>query len=125
MIDRINHLESLQLHLEHDDGFDMSLTDPEIVEEIRAEKIVVCGDCGGDRVYEGLSYVWVDPDYQGQLSPGQQKLYELLVSVQSASVYTMTTIGKLAEAQGLNNPLACAERLGNLQALGAIHGLKI
>ena len=126
-MDRINQLDNLDLALEHDNGFDLSPEDvsDDITKSIAAERLVLCGDDDSDRSFEGTSYVWVDPDYDGQLSPGQWQLYELLKSLQSAAVYTATTIGKLAEAQGLQNPLACCTRLENLQSLGAIHGLRI
>ncbi|MEM7770800.1 MAG: hypothetical protein AAF327_09840 [Cyanobacteria bacterium P01_A01_bin.37] len=128
VMDRINVLENLDLDQEYDDGFDMTpaeLNDP-ITQSIANERIVLCGDeDNGERAYEGTSYIWVAPDYDGQLSPGQRELYGLLKSFQEAAVYTATTIGKLAEAQGLQNPLACCTRLENLQSLGAIHGLKI
>lgn len=128
MVDRINELENLDLHLEYDEGFDMTpdeINDP-ITRSIANERIVLCGDeDNGDRSFEGTSYIWVNPDYDGQLSPGQWQLYQLLRSLQQAAIYTATTIGKLAEAQQLQNPLACSTRLENLQSLGAIHGLKI
>lgn len=120
----MNHLENFDLSLEHDDGHEVGLLDPEIVEEIAREKIVIAGDHDGDRSFDNCSYIWVEPNYAGQLSPGQWKTYELLLSIQSGTVYTMTTVGKLAEAQDLQNPLSCYERLGNLQSLGAIHGFK-
>lgn len=129
MINHLNHLENLELDLEHDSGRNLEAMDEidlEIMAEVAAERIILCGDEGGsDRAFEGTSYVWVDPDYDGQLSPGQWQMYELLRSLQQAAIYTATTIGKLAEAQQLKNPLACCTRLENLQSLGAIHGLKI
>ena len=125
MLEHINHLENLDLDLEHDEGHDTSiLNDPEILEEIANEKIILCGDGDSDRSYEGVSYVWVDPNYTGQLSLGQRKLYEILVSAQSTTIYTITTIGKLTEAQRLSNVLSCCKRLENLQAVGAINGYK-
>lgn len=131
MIDRINELDALDLHQEHDEGFDMTPAEIEddITKSIANERIILCGDEDtGDRdqrAYEGTSYVWVDPDYDGQMSPGQWQLYQLLRSFQDGAVYTATTIGKLAKTQGLENPLACCTRLENLQSIGAIHGLKI
>lgn len=118
----VNHLENFALHLEHDEGYEEDdLISPEVIEAIGRKKIVI----GGDRVLDDCSYIWVDLDYMGQLSPGQQKLYEILVAVQKASLYFMTNVEKLAEAQGLKNPSACAERLCNLQSLGAISGFKL
>ena len=118
-----NHLESFNLHLEHDDGHEEGLYSPEVIEALGRKKIVLCaGD--SDRILEDCSYLWVDPDYVGQLSPGQQRLYEILVAVQQGMVYSVTTVSKLAEAQELKNPIACATRLENLQSLGAISGFK-
>lgn len=119
----VNHLENLDLSLEHDDGHDNGLISPEVVEEVAREKLVFCTE-ESDRILEDCSYVWVDSDYIGQLSPGQQRLYEILLAIQQGTVYSVTTVGKLAEAQGLKNPLACSERLGNLQSLGAISGYR-
>lgn len=121
----MNHLESFDLQLEHDDGYQEGLFSPETVDEIAALKIILCGDSEeGDRTMAGCSYLWVDPDYVGQLSPGQQRCWEILKAIQQSSIYTVTSVGKLAEGQELTNPLACYERLGNLQSLGAIAGFK-
>ncbi|MEM9217518.1 MAG: hypothetical protein AAGD25_24655 [Cyanobacteria bacterium P01_F01_bin.150] len=129
IMDHSNHLENLELDLEHDSGRSLKAMDDldqEIMAEIAAERIILCGDQdNGDRAYESTSYIWVDPDYSDQLSPGQWQMYELLRSLQLSSDYTATSIGKLAEAQQLKNPLSCSTRLENLQSLGAIHGLKI
>ena len=127
-MNRINELDSLDLHQEHDEGFDMTPAElnDSVTQSIANERIILCGDQdNSDRAFEGTSYIWVDPDYDGQLSPGQWQMYELLRSFQEGAVYTATTIGKLAKTQGLQNPLACSTRLENLQSLGAIHGLKI
>jgi hypothetical protein len=40
-------------------------------------------------------------------------------------VFTVTTISKLAQAMGLENPLAAMKRLEHLQSLGAIAGLRM
>jgi|GEM_PF-3366516 len=132
----INHLENFDLNLEHDDGHEDGLISAEVIEATAREKLIFCADDSSDetgrspgnpvqeRVLEDCSYIWVDPHYVGQLSPGQQRTYEILLAIQQASVYCVTTVGKLAEAQGLANPLACCERLANLQSLGAIAGYK-
>ncbi|MEM8613107.1 MAG: hypothetical protein AAGF93_13890, partial [Cyanobacteria bacterium P01_H01_bin.105] len=67
----------------------------------------------------------VDENYLWNMSPGQQKAYELLLSLQQGSVYAMTTIRKLAEAMGLEVIRAALQRLENLQSIGAINGLKL
>ena len=63
-------------------------------------------------------------DYCLNLSPGQQRLYEILVSLQEGAVYSVTTIGKLAKAMGLENLMAAVKRL-QLPLLRAISGFKI
>ena len=126
-----NHLESFNLYLEHDDGHEEGLYSPEVVEALGRKKLVFCAEDSDsppetlrERILEDCSYIWVDVDYLGQLSPGQQRLYEILVAVHQGMVYSVTTIAKLAEAQGLKNPIACATRLENLQSLGAISGFR-
>ena len=121
-----NNLENLELYLEHDSGYaDWSLT-PEDLEEAGMPKLVFHGnDADESEVLEGCSYIKVDTNYCLNLSPGQQRLYEILVSLQEGAIFTVTTIGKLAQAMGLENPLAAMKRLEHLQLLGAISGLKL
>ena len=130
-----NNLENLELYLEHDSGyFDWDLT-PEELEEAGMPKLVFHGvgeaspgenraEDETEKVLEGCSYITVDTDYHLNLSPGQQRLYEILVSLQEGAVFTVTTVGKLAKAMGLENPLAAGKRLEHLQTLGAISGFK-
>lgn len=120
---RQNHLENLALTYEHDDAYADLPIDPAIVEEIARIKLVLCGDTTTG-VLEDCSYIFVDPDYEGNLSPGQQRLYEVLLALQETSIYTITTLGKLAQGLGLEHPMACGKRLENLQSLGAISGFK-
>ena len=120
-----NHLENLELYLEHDSGYPEEQT-PEVLEAINAvADIKIAFDHTEEGVLEGFSYITVDTNYCLNLSPGQQRLYEILVSLQEAAVYSVTTIGKLAEAMDLENPMAAGKRLQNLQLLGAISGFKI
>lgn len=119
---QINHLENFNLALEHDDGHNPELRDEELERETADMKLIFSDVENSDRVLEDCSYLWVDPDYVGQLSPGQERCYEILLAAQQGMVYAVTTIGKLAKAQGLENPLSCYERLNNLQSLGAIAG---
>ena len=126
-----NHLENFALDLEHDDGHEEGLISQEVIDSTAREKLVFCTEDSdspsetlSERILEDCSYIWVDADYLGQLSPGQQRLYEILVAIQQGTVYSVTTVGRLAEAQGLKNPLSCSERLGNLQSLGAISGYR-
>ena len=135
MYTRINHPENLHIYLEYDSGYghlDPAL-DPEdqlqVLQDLQElndlasqDKIVICGEATG--ILEDCSYVYVDPEYQGDLSMAQRELYELLLTLQQASVYTITTVGKLAQELGLENPLACGQRFDNLQSLGVISGLK-
>ena len=118
-----NNLENLQLYLEHDSGYEDLDWSAEELAEAGAPKLVFNHTKEG--VLEGCHYITVDSNYCLNLSPGQQRLYEILVSLQEGAVYSITTIGKLAEAMGLKNPLAAGKRLENLQSLGAISGLKM
>lgn len=124
-----NDLSNLQLFLEHDSGYvGMGLT-KEDLEEAARDKLVFSPQISAPEddstpVLEGCSYIWVDPDYRLNLSPGQEKLYYILLALQESSIYTITTVGKLAEAMGLVNPFAAGKRLENLQSLGAITGFR-
>lgn len=119
-----NNLENLELYLEHDSGYVGWVLTPEDLEEAGMVKLVFHGDPADaeSEVLEGCSYIHVDTNYCLNLSPGQQKLYEILVSLQEGAVFTVTTVGKLAQAMGLENPLAAGKRLEHLQTLGAISG---
>lgn len=117
-----NNLENLQLYLEHDSGYADIEFSAEELEEAGAPKLVFNHTSQG--ILEGCHYITVDIDYALNLSPGEQRLYEILVSLQEGAVYSITTIGRLAEAMGLKNPLAAGKRLENLQSLGAISGFK-
>jgi hypothetical protein len=120
---RHNHLENLAIEYEHDDAYDGLEIDQEVLDDIARTKLILCGDTQTG-VLEDCSYLAVDPEYQGQLSLGQRRLYEILLDFQEGSIYTVTTIGKLAQMMGLEHPMACGKRLENLQSLGAIAGLK-
>jgi len=120
----VNNLDNLELYLEHDSGYaDWELT-PEDLAEAGLPKLVFRGEAGAAEVdvMEGCCYITVDTSYHLNLSPGQQRLYEILVALQEGAVYTVTTVGKLATALGLENPLAAGKRLEHLQQLGAISG---
>lgn len=119
-----NNLENLELYLEHDSGYaDWELT-PEELNEAGLPKLVFHSNAeqADDALLTGCSYISVDTTYPLNLSPGQQRLYEILVALQEGAVYTVTTVGKLATAMGLENPLAAGKRLEHLQQLGAISG---
>lgn len=117
-----NNLENLELYLEHDSGYADLDFSPEELAEAGSPKLVFNHTSQG--VLEGCHYITVDVDYALNLSPGEQRLYEILISLQEGAVYSITTIGKLAEAMDLKNPLAAGKRLENLQYLGAISGFK-
>lgn len=122
-MERINHLDGFDLSLEHDWGHPTEDRYPEATQRMSLIKLVICGDVEPG-ILEGCSHIYVDPDYKGGLSIGQQQLYEVLLGLQRGSVYTITTIGKLCEALDLQVPDACCHRLDNLQSLGAISGFK-
>lgn len=121
---RSNHLENMAIDYEYDEAYVCLEIDQAVLDDIARAKLILCGDTQTG-VLEDCSYISVDPQYQGLLSPGQQVLYDVLRSWQEGSVYTITTIGKLAHLMGLEHPMACGKRLENLQSLGAIAGLKM
>lgn len=121
---RHNHLENLAIAYEHDDAYEDLELDPSVLDETARTKLVIWGETSSG-VLEDCSYLYIEPHYAGALSLGQRRLYEILLSLQEGSVYTVTTIGKLAQMMDLENPLACGKRLENLQSLGAIAGLKV
>ena len=123
-----NVLENLQIHLEHDSGYppdwDVLPDQPEYenyIENARNQILVLNGV--DDKPIEGAYYVSVDEAYAWNLSPGQQELYELLVSMQKGSLYAITTVGQLADAMDLEVIWAAYQRLDNLQSLRAISGV--
>lgn len=120
---RDNHLENLDLDYEHDWAYRDYPVEQAMIDEIAQSKIVVNGSTETG-VLEDSSYISVDPNYFGQMSVGQRRLYELLLALQETSIYAITSIGKLAKAMDLENPLACDKRLENLQLIGAISGMK-
>lgn len=120
---RQNHLENLAIEYEHDDVYEDLEIAQAVLDEVARTKLILCGDTA-QGVLEDCSYLSIDSEYVGGMSPGQRRLYEILLALQEGSIYTVTTIGKLAEMMGLEHPLACGKRLENLQSLGAIAGLK-
>lgn len=120
---RQNHLENLDIEYEHDDAYDDLGIDQTVLDDIARTKLILCGDTTTG-VLEDCCYISVDAQYVEGLSPGQRRLYEILLALQEGSIYTITTIGRLAEMMGLEHPMACGKRLENLQSLGAISGLK-
>ncbi|MEL6225090.1 MAG: hypothetical protein AAFR31_20870 [Cyanobacteria bacterium J06627_8] len=123
MYNRHNHLENLSLDYEHDWAYEGLGIGQECLDEVARTKIVLCADAS-TAVLDNCSYIYVEPEYFGELSIGQRRLYDILVSVQEASIYAVTTVGKLAQMMDLNNPMACRKRFENLQSLGAISGFK-
>ena len=121
---RSYHLKNMAIAYEYDEAYVCLEIDQAVLDDIARMKLILCGDTQTG-VLEDCSYLSVDPHYQGLLSPGQQRLYDVLRSWQEGSVYTITTIGKLAHLMGLEHPMACGKRLENLQSLGAIAGLKM
>lgn len=122
-MERVNHLQNLSLDAEHDWAYPIDEDDPSIIEKVSRMKLILCGEAETG-VLEDCSYIYVDPDYQGELSIGQRQLYEVLLGLQRSAVYTVTTIGKLTEAIDSKVPWSCVQRLENLQSLGAISGYR-
>ena len=123
-----NVLENLQIDLEHDSGYpadwDVLPDKPEYenyIENARNQILVLNG--ADDKPIEGAYYVTVDETYLWNLSPGQQKLDERLLSMQKGSLYSITTVGQLADAMDLKVIWAAYQRLDNLQSLRAISGV--
>jgi hypothetical protein len=121
---RQNHLENLAIEYEHDDAYEDLAIDQAVLDDIARAKLILCGDTSTG-VLENCSYLSVDSEYVGGMSPGQRRLYEILLGLQEGSIYTITTIGRLAETMDLKHPMACGKRLENLQSLGAIAGFKL
>ncbi|MEL6229590.1 MAG: hypothetical protein AAFR24_06735 [Cyanobacteria bacterium J06627_3] len=122
-----NCQEHLCIDLEHDGGYSSSWrksTDgTEVDESIGSIVLVLNGT--EDMAVDGMRtcYLTIDESYPWNLSPGQLKAYELLLSMQKGSTYSITTIKKLADAMGLEIMHAAYKRLENLQSLGVISGL--
>ena len=110
----VNELNALNLHLEHEEPIYIS---PEVRQSFADEVLVI----GGDRVVENWHYIEMVNPYDGELSKGQNELYILLLTIQSASIYCSMTIGKLAQTLGIG-VMPCVERLANLKSLGAVIG---
>ena len=120
---RVNNLEQLPLYLEHDQGYvGLDCTQEEIA-DIGDIEIVLCQP--GFPKIKGVLSIEVIDNYCLNLSPGQLKLYEMLLAMQKGSTRAFTNIYKLTEALDLVNPLATATRLQHLNDLGAIHGFKL
>lgn len=122
-----NNLENLPLYLEHDSGYaDWELIPAEL-EEARNTKLVFCQrnlEEDDLDLLEGCFYVTVDTSYALNLSPAQQRLYEILLALQEAAIHTVTNVGKLTDAMGLEVPYATEKRLEHLDMLGAISGIR-
>ena len=124
-----NVLENLQLHLEHDSGYppdwDVLPDKPEYENYIEnAWNQIQVFNGADDKPIEGAYYVTEDEAYPWNFSPGQQTLYELLLSIQRGSLYAITTVGQLADAMDLKVIWAAYQRLDNLQAFKAISGVE-
>lgn len=122
-----NNLENLPLYLEHDSGYFHWELIPEELEEARNAKLVFCQrdlEADDPELLEGCFYVTVDTNYALNLSPAQQRLYEILLALQEAAIHTVTNVGKLTDAMGLEVPYATEKRLEHLDMLGAISGIR-
>jgi hypothetical protein len=113
MIEHENVLENLDVEYEIDSAYGGLEQDTALDEIVSREKIILCGDIS-EGVLPDAHYIYVDPEYRGTLSPGQRQLYELLLLMQESSVYTLTSIGKLAESMKCGWSLSVGKRLENL-----------
>ena len=125
-----NCQENLLIYLEHDSGYDFEwFSDPELLkaDECIGNIVLVFNGSKDMQPVQGMEvcYLTVNENYPWNLSPGQQKTYELLLPLQQGSTYAITTIKKLAEAMELEVIRAACKRLENLQSIGAISGLKL
>ncbi len=84
-----------------------------------ANETISIGGAGPDVVIRHS--LTVDTDYHGTLTPAQLQLWEVLTMVQVASVYSVLTVGKLAQVCQ-TSPLSIVARLENLTSLGAVSG---
>ena len=89
------------------------------VNEHWANETISIGGTGPDVVIRHS--LTVDTGYTGTLTPAQRQLWELLSMVQTASVYSVLTVGKLATACQ-TTPLSIVARLENLSSVGAVSG---
>jgi hypothetical protein len=124
-----NCQENLCIDLEHDSGYSPTwrkTQDYLEVDEIIGNTVLVFNG-SKDMDIDGMKvcYLTVDERYPWNLSPGQQKAYELLLPLQQGSTYAVTTVQKLANAMGLEIMHAAYKRLENLQSVGVISGLKL
>ncbi|MGD1855407.1 MAG: hypothetical protein ACFB2W_14280 [Leptolyngbyaceae cyanobacterium] len=125
-----NCQENLWIYLEHDSGYGFEwFSDPELLEadERLGNTVLIFNGSKDMQPVQSMKtcYLIVDENYPWNLSPGQQKAYELLLPLQQGSTYALTTIKKLAEAMELEVIRAAYKRLENLQSIGAISGLKL
>ena len=84
-----------------------------------ANETISIGGAGPDVVIRHS--LTVDTDYTGTLTPAQLQLWELLAMVQTASIYAVLTVGRLAQCCQ-TTPLSIVARLENLSSLGAVSG---
>jgi hypothetical protein len=84
-----------------------------------ANETISIGGAGPDVVIRHS--LTVDTDYTGTLTPAQLQLWEVLTMVQTASVYAVLTVGKLAQCCQ-TTPLSIVARLENLSSVGAVSG---
>ena len=110
--------------LEYDDAYIKDgFIDSEDILECRARVLIL----DGERTYgplRNVSYVWVDPKYTGELSPGQKEVYDLLLMLQTIG-YVETTIGFLADTLALTVPHGVEKRLERLSDFQAISGFRL
>ena len=125
-ITRINHIENLELYLEHDDGwkdFPPDLLDIEF--DCSCRLILNASSSEKQQKQENIYCIFVEPEYDGTLSSGQRELYQALLELQQTTVYAIVIVEQLMNKLGLKTPMPVLKRLENLQYLKAISGLKV
>ena len=122
----INHPENLELYLEHDVGWAYFSFDEhiELLNDLKAHILIFNGNPEHKVLGENCSYITVDANYTGALSPGQQKAYEVLLTLQESAVYSVSTMEKLTQSLDLEIVLSTEKLLENLQTLKAISGFR-
>lgn len=119
-----NCLEHLEIDLEHDSGYpdwEDRFDNPDqlaAIETLNNQVVVI--NASKESSIPGAFYVVVDDNYNWNMSPGQRRLYEILLAMQKGSLYCITTIGQLTKALDLEIVYAAYHRFANLKSINAI-----
>lgn len=123
-ITRIPTLENLDLDTEWDAAYQDHTIEQKFLDEWGRIPLVLCGSSEPGAL-EGASYLYIDGEYDQDMSEGQRALYKVLLELQSGATYCVTSINKLMQTLEQKTPMSIMQRLENLQSIGAISGLKI